>query len=111
MIHQAELIPVALALQQWCEAVQDREVLVFIDIDASRAAIVRGASANQRSAELVHEIWTAAARTGCSPWFARVASAANPADGPSRGCFEWCKMHGYAREAVRAGCQFRLHSA
>ena len=97
-----------LALETWRSRVMDRDVLVFIDNDAARAALVNGASTNAQSAQLVHAAWLAAARAGCSPWFARVATAANPADGPSRGSFAWCHEHGFIRENLAEGCTAKL---
>ena len=74
---------------------------MFIDNEAARAALVNGSSRNAQSARIVHETWKEAARSGSSPWFARVPSAANPADGPSRGDFAWCNANGYKVVALQ----------
>ena len=84
VIHQAELLPVALAFGVWGALLADMRVLVFVDNDAARAALIKGSSGSMPSARLVHQAWLAASRHGMSPWFERVPSPSNVADAPSR---------------------------
>ena len=84
VIHQAELLPVAIAFGVRGTMLADRRVLVFVDNDAARAALIKGSSGSMPSARLVHQAWVAAARHGMSPWFERVPSPSNVADAPSR---------------------------
>ena len=47
VIHQAELLPIATALRTWHEKLRGQRVLVFIDNDATRFAVIKGTSENQ----------------------------------------------------------------
>ena len=87
MIHaaQAELLPVVVALQTWAALFCQRHCIVWFGKDTVRAAIVRGYSPILESAEIVSACWKAAASAPTFMWVARVPSAANVADRPSRG--------------------------
>ena len=85
VIHQAELFPTVFALQIWERMLRGRRVLLFVDNEAARAELVKGATSSAASAELVTEFWSLAARAVVAVWVDRVPSRSNPADGPSRG--------------------------
>ena len=57
VIHQAELQPVLVALRQWAAAFRDRRVIVFVDNDPARIALVKGTTSSAASARIVSEIW------------------------------------------------------
>ena len=88
VIGQAELAPVAVAARLWQSALAGRNVLIFIDNDSAREALIRGYSPAWPSAELIATTWLALAQCRCRPWFARVPGPSNIADGPSRLQFE-----------------------
>ena len=90
VIHQAELLPIAIALRTWCEKIKGQRVLLFIDNDAARYAVIKGTSENSAANEILQDIWELAAEWDISIWAERLPSKANPADGPSRGDYKWC---------------------
>ena len=94
VIGQAELAPVAVAARLWASAVSGRNVVVFIDNDSAREALIRGYSPSLPSAELIATTWLALAACHCRPWFARVPGPSNSADGPSRLDFGQAKQLG-----------------
>ena len=100
VIHQAELLPAAVALETWAEIVAGRRLLVLIDSDSARAALTSGTTGNLASAGLVHRFWAKAAELGCYPWIGRVPTRSNVADAPSRGDFAWLRSQGFLRDAV-----------
>lgn len=84
VIGQAGILPAVVALRAWGEALVNRGVMVFIDNDSARYALIRGFSAVPESAQLGGEFWIAAAALSNYAWIARAPSAANVADAPSR---------------------------
>ena len=86
IIAQLELLPVLGALWQWpqCFRAGGRRVLIFIDNDAARFSLIKGYSPARASRPIISATWREIARTQASPWFERVPSKGNPADGPSR---------------------------
>ena len=97
VIHQAELYPAQLALEMWAEKVRGRRVVLFVDNDAARGALIKGLTRTRPSARIVSKFWEAAARSEVYLWVDRVPSAANPADGPSRGSFAWFEGRAFTR--------------
>ena len=84
LVGQAEILPVVLAQELWGRRFRDRRVLIFIDNDAARHALIRGGSPSGPSALMVDAFWTAEAELGAFSWIERVPSASIPADAPSR---------------------------
>ena len=83
-IGQAELLPVALGFIKWEKLCRHRRFLVFVDNDSARAPLIRGSSNSTFSDQIVHAIAKHEAVHQTWVWYARVPSASNPADGPSR---------------------------
>ena len=94
LVGQAEILPVLLAQELWGQYLKGRRVIVFIDNDAARHAIIRGASPSGPSAVLVGLFWANEARLGSFCWVERVPTHSNPADGPSRLCFSMARELG-----------------
>ena len=89
-IHQAEVYPALIALELWAERLRGRRVIMFVDNDAAKECLIKGTTKARASAQLVANFWCKAAETELFIWVERVASAANPADAPSRrACPEW----------------------
>ena len=101
VIHQAELWPAQLAAEAWAAQLAGRKVVLFVDNDAARAALVKGATSSPASAQIVHRFWEAVTRAHAQVWVERVASAANPADGPSRNDWAWCRAKGFSRQSLQ----------
>ena len=83
------MYPCQLAMEHWSELFICRRVLLFVDNDGARGTIIKGSSISRPSAAIVTAFWEAAVKVEAHIWVDRVPSAANPADGPSRGCFRW----------------------
>ena len=77
-------MPVVLAQQLLGALFRERRALIFVDNDAARHAIIKGASPSGPSAILVDMFWTSEADLGAFSWIERVPSLSNPADAPSR---------------------------
>ena len=84
LIGQAELLPVLLAQEVWRDRWRDRRVLLFVDNDSARHALIRGTSPAGASAAIVGRFWESEASYGAYTWIERVPSVSNPADAPSR---------------------------
>jgi hypothetical protein len=106
VICQAELITVPIALQTWSAHLEQRDVLVFIDNDPARDALVKGCSTSDASAEYAMYCRILCSQLACAPWYARVASPSNLADHPSRGDFALLLKTGARwREPVSIPCE------
>ena len=55
-----------------------------MDNDAAKECLIKGTTRSKASAKLVSDFWCRAAEYELYIWVERVASAANPADAPSR---------------------------
>ena len=83
-VYLAELLPLAVAAATWQLRLAGRRAFFFLDNDAARSAAIRGFSLSPVAARLVTGLWAEITKAGAYVWFARVASASNPADAPSR---------------------------
>ena len=83
-VFLSELLPIAIAAGTWEHKLKDRKALIFLDNGAARLAMVKGYSPLRCAAEIIGGAWSKLAAAHAYVWFARVASEANPADGPSR---------------------------
>ena len=88
VICQAELYPIVLVKSNFCKLLSNRRCLYFIDNDAARFGLVKMSSVSTASVQLIHLFYNIEAENPSYPWFARVPSASNPADEPSRGKLE-----------------------
>ena len=88
VIAQAELIPVLLARLTWPNELRGVRVLIFVDNNSARFALIKGYSPVLASAEIVGDIWMWDALEGTTPWYERTPSPSNLGDGPSRLDFE-----------------------
>jgi len=85
IVGQAEILPVLFARKLWEPVMKNRSVLYFIDNDAARYSLIKGASDEPTSMTMLSSFWDEDADSPSCPWFARVPSCGNPADDPSRG--------------------------
>ena len=83
-IRQAEVYPALIALGLWAGRLRGRRIILFADNDAAKECLIKGTTRSKASAKLVSDFWTTAAEYELYIWVERVASAANPADAPSR---------------------------
>jgi hypothetical protein len=84
VIGQAELLPVALSRQVWKERFKHRRLVVFIDNDSARQALVKGWSKSKASTAIIREMLSAELEDQVWVWYGRVPTHSNPADDPSR---------------------------
>ena len=87
MVGQAELLAIVAAKKVWRSVLRGRRILLFVDNDAARYGMMKGYSPSKASAWLLTELAPLDMELGCAVWVDRVASASNPADGPSRSEF------------------------
>ena len=97
VIGQAELAPIAIALQLWGSRLQGREVLFFVDNDSAKDSMIRGYSPSLASARIIGAAWEEIARLQANCWFEHVPGVSNIADGPSRLDFALAAEVGAAR--------------
>ena len=95
-------MPVVLAQELWHAVLHDRQVIWFVDNDAARHALIKGASPSGPSAALAGAFWSNEERLGSFSWVERVPTQSNPADGPSRLCFTEARSLG---AVVRDACE------
>jgi len=88
VIGQAELFPVLLAKLTWAEHLKDRRAIYFIDNDAARLGLVKAYSPVLPSLGIIMDCLNWDYANSAESWYARVPSASNISDGPSRLDFE-----------------------
>ena len=84
IIGQAELYPVWIARRIWDARLRGRRVIFFIDNNGAKDSIIRGSSDSESADWLVRAILTLECDQHSCSWYARVPTASNPADKPSR---------------------------
>ena len=103
-IHQAEVYPALISLHLWAGRLRGRRIILFVDNDAAKECLIKGTTRSKASAKLVSDFWAIAAEYELYIWVERVASAANPADAPSRrSCPELVRQGIPRRCAVESG--------
>ena len=85
IIFELEVLPVFVARRLWSEQLADRSILVFVDNESAKAALISSYSANPHVVNMLTALAEVDSRDGGLPWYERVPTAANPADLPSRG--------------------------
>ena len=100
LVFEAEVLPYCLALHCWGNALQDRHVVVFIDNDGARHSWISGGAESKYAGWMIHQGTLEEARLNVVPYFSRVPSASNIADGPSRMWFDLCIQLGAVRTDV-----------
>ena len=108
VIHQAEIYPAVVGVKLWSAMLAERCVILFIDNEAARGALIKGSTTSAASAALVGEFWDHIARLGAHVWIERVPSHANIADAPSRNSWRWLKDEGFDRVATDCLKEFEM---
>ena len=107
MIGQTELLAVPLAKLVWGQHMGDKGLILFIDNESARHALIGGYSPQAASSTLVAASARLDSSLGVWQWAARVPSPSNLADGPSRLDFDEVKRLGctvqclFDREGLR----------
>ena len=83
-IGQAELFPVLVSRLTWKERLRGRRVIFFIDNDSARFALIAMHSPVLASRHIIWEVASLDVEVATLNWYARVPTASNIADAPSR---------------------------
>ena len=84
VIAQAELLPIVVAKWVWGSVLSHSKTIFFQDNESARESLIRSYSPVWSSRELIVLSKIADASRSSIDWYARVPTAANIADGPSR---------------------------
>ena len=84
-IGELETLAVLLGFRFWCKHLKGAECVAYIDNEGARYALMKGCSRSMQVTKLCHLFATACEADTTITWFARVPSASNIADHPSRG--------------------------
>ena len=84
VIGQAEIFPALMARLVWAKELRDERTIFFIDNESARLALVKAYSPVLASLRLIMECLEWDQKSDCFPWYARVPTYSNLADGPSR---------------------------
>ena len=87
LIFFAELYPILIARRTWAKVFRNRRVLIFIDNEAAKAALIRSYSPLVDAAHMLSEIAALDVQLECFPWYCRVPSKSNFSDAASRLAF------------------------
>ena len=83
-VFQAELLAVLVAIQVWRRALAGSLVTFWLDNEAVRFALTKGAAFPESNARMLHSFLQLETALQVHSWFSRVPSECNPADEPSR---------------------------
>ncbi|CAE7775427.1 unnamed protein product [Symbiodinium sp. CCMP2592] len=93
LIFFAELYPVLIARRTWAKVLRNRRVLIFVDNEAAKAALIRNYSPLLDAAHMLSDIAELDVELRCFPWYCRVSSKSKFSDAASRlnfGEYEEC---------------------
>ena len=103
-IHQIELLPIVLACIVLGEDVKERATMFHIDNSAAQSALINAGSSNLFSSAIVYTYLELEQHLQLRPWFARVGTYSNIADGPSRGDYALVRSLGAEIVEVTEEC-------
>ena len=84
VIGQAELFPLLVSRLTWAKYLSGRRVIYFVDNESARLAMVKAYSPVCASLDLICKSLQWDYANDSHPWFARVPTASNISDSPSR---------------------------
>ena len=96
-IYEVELLPALVAVIVWKEVLQSCQVVFYIDNEAAKAGLIRGAGATPLANAIIGNFCIAEAELQLKAWFNRVPTHSNLSDGPSRQDFELVNALGRTR--------------
>jgi hypothetical protein len=88
VIFEAEMLALLVALTLWKKHIRNRPVVGYIDNNSTRDVCISGTARSSPGKELISSILHLEDELSLVAWYARVPSASNIADGPSRGVLE-----------------------
>ena len=87
-IYELELLPILQAIKLWSRTIANAQLVVYLDNDAARHALIKAYAATTVAASIVTEVSRLENLLQVKVWYARVNTKSNPADAPSRMCFD-----------------------
>ena len=84
VIFEAELLALLVGLMIWKKKLRHKPCVCYVDNNATRDVPIAGKARTQPGLALVTELLQLEDEVGLNSWYARVPSASNIADGPSR---------------------------
>ena len=108
-IHQIELLPIVMACVAFGEDIRCRATMFHIDNTAAQSALINAGSSNQFSSSIIYTYLELEQRLQLRPWFARVGTYSNIADGPSRGDFALVRKLGATVKEFVNNRKFDIH--
>ena len=90
LVFEAEVLPYRIALTCWGEVLKNSHLVVFIDNDGARHSWIAGSADSKHARWMIHQGALLESQLNVTPYFSRVPTASNPADGPSRMSFDLC---------------------
>ena len=87
LIYELETYAAVMSLVRLGRSWRDSDVILFLDNEASLAALINGRSDSIFVQRLLETLFQWECESRCNVWFERVPSHSNPADDPSRGIF------------------------
>eukprot|EP00435_Cladocopium_sp_Y103_P061413 s1136_g23.t1 len=100
LVFEAEVLPYLLALTCWGDLMRGRNVLAFVDNDGARHSWIKGGADSIHALRMIHKGTLLEAGLDVRPYFCRVPTTSNVADGPSRLDFRVCRELGAEESLV-----------
>ena len=89
-----------ISLVEWEGHLSNTQCVFYLDNEAAKGALVRGASEAGLGAVLISAFVVGELNCQIKVWFSRVLTSSNPADGPSRMDFEDLLTRGICRRKI-----------
>ena len=100
VIFEAEMLALLVGFVLWKRRLRNRPCVFYIDNNSSRDVAISGRARTQPGSNLVAGLLKLEDESCTNSWFARVPSASNIADGPSRNCMSEISVRPVSRELV-----------
>ena len=85
IIFETDLLALVVGVSLWEAMLDSAPAVFYIDNNSARDVAISGSGRSRVVNCLIDRLLTSETNSSCFPWFARVPSPSNPADGPSRG--------------------------
>ncbi|CAE7248244.1 unnamed protein product [Symbiodinium sp. CCMP2592] len=99
-IFELELIPALISLIIWADCLKGAQVVFYLDNDGARHSLIRTFGGSPLANSVIESFLQLETTLQLKTWFARVPTACNIADNPSRLEFEPLLKRGAARRAI-----------
>eukprot|EP00971_Amphidinium_carterae_P127329 2523148-Amphidinium_carterae.1 len=102
---QAEILPMVLSKRAWAAKLKGQSVIEFIDNEAAICSLLKTSYRSMTGLHLIHQSLRVDLELGARFWYARVPSASNPADLPTRSAIrktanEWNVLQGMVHDVL-----------